>query len=115
MTCTDLVAYAAKTAVPRSNEHEFALCKLVKDAGQIPVAIGWPDLAIFAMDGTLKALVEVKPNTERGLKAQQELMLRGLAALNVPCFRWSPDGDFFKIHADGTTGTASMNCPTSTP
>ena len=110
MTCAELVAWAGKVATPRHNSAEFDFCKLVKAAGQIPVAVGWPDVAIFSTDGSLIALIEVKPD-DRGLPAHQELILRGLAAFNVPCFRWSPDGGFVRIHADGTVGSQAMDCP----
>lgn len=39
MTCAELVARAKKVATPRHNPAEFDLCKLVKAAGRIPVAV----------------------------------------------------------------------------
>jgi hypothetical protein len=83
MTRADLVASVAKDARTRANGLEQELCNLIQVAGHIPIAIGWPDIAVFAADGTLRALIEVKPNAGRCLKAQQELMLRGLAAFGV--------------------------------
>jgi len=110
VTLADLVAYAAKTALPSRPDPELAFYKLIQSTNHVAVRVGWPDFVVFAPDGNLKALVEVKRNSAQTLPAHQELVLRGFAAFSIPCFHWSPDGGLVKVNEDGTFESASMNC-----
>jgi hypothetical protein len=61
---------------------------------------GWPDFFCIREGGEV-ALVEVKPHADRGLKTEQSAVLRALARYGVPCYRWSPDGGFQRVRAEG--------------
>lgn len=67
------------------------------EKGLVASKRGWPDFVVWDQGGNLVGIVEVKPHRGRRLKREQVAVMRALASLGVPCYRWSPSEGYTRI------------------
>lgn len=78
-----------------------AICHdILSRDGWVVTKRGWPDFFCLR-DGELM-MVEVKPSPMHPLRQDQAMVLRKLAGLGVPCYRWSFDGGLSRLQFDET-------------
>lgn len=58
---------------------------------------GYPDLTIYNEDGSIYGFIEIKPNDQRALKAEQKLFSEFCHKHSIPFIRWCPADGVSKI------------------
>lgn len=77
------------------NEAEGMLYDKLIAEGWAVTKSGYPDF--FCVKDNKLMLIEVKPKSTHRLKTNQKRILELLSTYGIPCYKWTPDGDFEEI------------------
>src|SRR2546423_967349 len=74
-----------------ANVAESELAQILKARSRNFVRRGYPDFTILDASGDICGFIEVKKNSKKGLKTDQERFRRFCNKYNIPFIRWSPE------------------------
>ncbi len=85
------------------NPAECAFAEIARANGWSVTKRGYPDFICYKGDKIM--FVEVKRRKRYRLKLSQHKFMNTLKGYGVPCYRWSPDSDWFSNKSAQQTAT----------
>lgn len=101
---TDGITWHGSGGVVRrpQNRHERLVFDFFEAIGLTARKRGWPDFWTITNDGKF-VCVEVKPDKDHPLRADQFTVLKALARHGVTCYHWNQHDGFTQVLSDGSS------------